>query len=69
MTTKKVLNAQADFALDKFIAIPIEERGELKAHCDKLHKHYHTHNYHPEPSLASKLEILMCLGTWMNEHE
>ena len=69
MTTKKVLNAQADFALDKFIEIPIEERGDLTEYCDKLHEHYKAHNYHPEPGLADKLELLLMVGTWLNEHE
>jgi hypothetical protein len=67
-TPKAVLNNQANFALGKYEALPPGEKAVIDQHMECLKEHYAAKCYNNIPALAGKLELLMMLGTWLNQN-
>lgn len=66
-TTGTALTDREDYALAKYEAMSDEERAGIDAWIDALHARYVTRHYKPEPSLRFKLDLLLTLGTFLNE--
>jgi len=63
------MTAREDYALAKYNAMSLPEQAAIDVQLKALHEHYAKRNYKPEPSLKYKLNLLLCIGTFLNEKE
>lgn len=66
-TTGTPLANREEYALQKYEALSTDEREEIDLLINRLHAHYQSRNFKPEPSLKYKLDLLLVLGTYQNE--
>jgi hypothetical protein len=62
------MTAREDYALAKYNAMSLPEQAAIDVQLKALHEHYAKRNYKPEPSLKYKLDLLMVLGTYINQN-
>ncbi len=62
------MTAREDYALAKYNAMSRSEQAAIDVQLKALHEHYAKRNYKPEPSLKYKLDLLMVLGTYLNQN-
>lgn len=61
--------SREQFALDKYNALSEDERAVIDEQVARLHKHFGSRNFKGEPSFVYKLDLLMMVGTILNEKE
>ena len=67
-TTGTPLANREEYALQKYEALSTDEREAIDLLINRLHAHYQSRNFKPEPSLKYKLDLLMVLGTYLNQN-
>ena len=65
--TGVTLANREEYAMQKYEALSTDEREAIDLLINRLHAHYQKYNFKPEPSLKFKLDLLMVLGTYLNE--
>ena len=68
-TTGTPLANREEYAMQKYEALSTDEREAIDLLINRLHAHYKTRNFKPEPSLKFKLDLLLVLGTYINQNE
>ena len=68
-TTGQLLEARERYALEKYRSLPEQDRTNIEAHIDRLHRHFKERGFKPEPSERFKLDLLLCIGTFINQTE
>jgi hypothetical protein len=66
--TDEFLTARRKYAVDKYNALPPEERAGLDKCLDALMANYLQRNFKGIPSLEYRIDLLLVVGTVLNQN-
>ena len=65
--TQEFLEARKRYAVDKYNDLPQEERKAIDMWLDALQAKYDKHHLKPRPSIEYRIDLLLLIGTVLNE--
>jgi len=65
--TQEFLEARKRYAVDKYNDLSLEERAGVDNWLDALLAKYDKHHLKPKPSIEYRIDLLLLIGTVLNE--
>jgi hypothetical protein len=61
--------AREELVMERYNNLSYIDKVAIDQQAERIHQHYLTHNFKPEPSLLYRLELVFLVGTWLNEND
>jgi hypothetical protein len=66
--TPASVKAREEYVRAKYDGLSYVDKVSIDQQAERLHQHFVSRNFKPEPSFLYKIDLLFMVGTWLNEN-